>query len=262
MGESFESAGGPSDIKSTFRFAPATSPPLRAVTMIYDLEGFSDFFSTPDVQDYVPTFLNHVSSAISICIFGGLTYWHRKPDHVGALDLRVVHEKFLGDGSLYILLPPEGQSNFKETHINWLCNRLWNLRTRFHRVLESILEDVPITTIPRNIRIGIARGTLYELRSSDQTTTEYIGWCVNLASRLQRYCPQLGFIASARIKMSKADMEKHGYCRVIATKLKGFRGEYVLVDKQEFGELAAEVRDDLFSLVPHSGSSTSKELPA
>lgn len=47
---------------ATFRFTGKASYPRNAVALLYDLEGFSRFFNQPDVQDYVPTFLNHVSA--------------------------------------------------------------------------------------------------------------------------------------------------------------------------------------------------------
>jgi len=69
---------------------------------MYDLEGFSRFFNQPDVQDYVPVFLNHVSEAMGRCLFGGDDYWMNDKVKQLPLSFRVVHEKFTGDGALYI----------------------------------------------------------------------------------------------------------------------------------------------------------------
>jgi hypothetical protein len=51
---------------------------------------------------------------------------------------------------------------------------------------------------------------VYELQNADAEGKEYLGFCINQASRLQSYCPDLGFVASARLKISNAELEKHG----------------------------------------------------
>jgi hypothetical protein len=69
--------------KSTFKFSDQANPPKNAIALIYDLEGFSKFFNQPDVQHYIPAFLNHVSHAISVCLYGGTSYW--SPQEAGNL---------------------------------------------------------------------------------------------------------------------------------------------------------------------------------
>ena len=56
----------------------------------------------------------------------------------------------------------------------------------------------------------------------------------------------MGFIASARLGFSDAVLARHGYTRVVATKIKGFPREIVIVDKKEFDALQESVRVDLF----------------
>ena len=101
--------------------------------------------------------------------------------------------------------------------------------------------------MPTGIRFGVARGTIYELSIAKSVRTEYIGVCINLASRLQKYCAGLNFIASARWNMPSATLKKHRYLKVIATKIKGFPKEIVIVDKNEHQKLEAGIRKDLFS---------------
>src|ERR1041385_76943 len=91
---------------STFSFTGKASYPKNAVALLYDLEGFSQFFNQPDVQDYVPAFLNYVSAAMGVNLFGGEAYWANDAT-IDPLQIEVVHEKFTGDGALYILVPPE-----------------------------------------------------------------------------------------------------------------------------------------------------------
>jgi class 3 adenylate cyclase len=229
---------------NTFGFTRA-SRPRNSIALIYDLEGFSRFFNQPDVQDYIPAFLNYISEAVSICLFGGVAYWHDNTKYP-ALSSTPIHEKFMGDGGLYIFTPPQGLVEFKENFPVALCNRLWNLRKNFDQIIEKCLEEVPVFEIPRRIRFGLARGTVYELNNEADDRSEYIGYCINLASRLQSYCPDLGFIASARLRIPADMVGESGYRKVIATHIKGFSKELVLVDNQEYEKLDTEVRNSLF----------------
>jgi len=230
---------------STFNFTGRASHPKNAVALLYDLEGFSQFFNQPDVQDYVPVFLNHISAAMGVCLFGGTEYWTDNMT-LRPLEVQVAHEKFTGDGALYILLPEAGESDFPSSTLPNLCNRLWNLKQHFGNVVKRCLEDVPVVQVPRSIRFGLSRGSVFELRKPGTTATEYIGFCINLASRLQKYCRELGFIASARLMLPDDIITAHDYVKVVATQINGFANEIVLVDRDEYVELSDERRDSLF----------------
>ena len=237
-------------IDRTFRFADSASPPFNAIALVYDLQGFSKFFNQPDVQDYVPQFLNIVSKAMAIVIFGGTPYWSEEKENLEAVPLKVIHEKFMGDGALYILSPPEGQSTFDDVAIGSLCNRLWNLKKNFDAVLRASFETVPVVEVPRRIRFGLSRGSIYELDSVYAGKQEHIGFCINLASRLQGYCPDLGFIASARVRIPDQFLLEHEYRRVVATRIKGFPNEIVFVDDAEYSALDAATKKELFEDLP------------
>jgi class 3 adenylate cyclase len=229
---------------SPFAFDATASRPKRAVALIYDLEGFSRFFNQPDVQDYVPQFLNTINRALSIMILGGKTFWGDKED-VSPLSLQPAHYKFLGDGGLCLWVERADQK-ITTSFVAMLCNRLWNVQNRFEDILKTSHDHVPVVDIPKKIRFGIARGTVYELRHKGSRHKEYIGFCINLASRLQKYCPELGFIASARIGMNEERLVKYGYMRVVAKAIRGFPQEIVIVDKDEYEELPPDVRAQLF----------------
>jgi len=230
---------------STFSFTGKASYPKNAVALLYDLEGFSRFFNQPDVQDYVPAFLNHVSATMEVNLFGGEVYWSQG-ETIDRLKVEVAHEKFTGDGALYILLPPSGAADFPTGTLQMLCNRLWTLKNNFNEVVNKSLESVPVVEVPRSIRFGLSRGSVYELQRPGTTAREYIGFCINLASRLQKYCRELGFIASARLMLSDSEMARHGYMKVVATQIAGFPNEIVFVDEEEYAALSDETRNRLF----------------
>lgn len=232
-------------IKRIMTFSSTASRPRHALVLIYDLAGFSKFFNQPDVQDYVPRFLNHISDAIKRIIFGGPQYWLKNDEDWGVIQAPV-HEKFLGDGMLYIWTPPYRQNDFDKEFVVDLTNRIWNIQNNFDKIVARSLDDVPVRNLPNGIRFGLTRGTVFELTPEGSHTKEYIGFCINLASRLQKYCPDLAFIASARIGLPKKLLNKHGYIRVVGTKIRGFPDEILVVDKDEFSELDEKIRDELF----------------
>jgi class 3 adenylate cyclase len=232
----------------TVQFDSTASHPKHGIAMIYDLEGFSRFFNQPDVQDYVPKFLNLVSEALSITIYGGNAYWLPIPENLEPLAVSPVHEKFLGDGAMYIWLESGGEP-LTTSFVTTLCNRLWNLKKFFPTLLKTAFDQLPVVDLPTRVRFGVARGTIYELSRKDSDASEYIGFCMNLASRLQKYCPALDFIASARIGLAQERLDKHGYLRVVATHIKGFPREIVIVDKAEWTALDPSARDELFEEV-------------
>ena len=229
---------------STVQFDSRASQPRRGLAVVYDLEGFSRFFNQPDVQDYVPVFINHVSAAVSACIYGGKQYWVEGVNEE-PLTALPVHEKFLGDGAMYVWLGSD-VAPITPDFTAKLCNRLWNLKTRFKLVLAAAADALPVLDVPNRIRFGVAAGTIYELGRQDSDQREYIGFCINLASRLQKYCPELGFIASARIGIPQARLQEHRYVKVVAKSLKGFPREVVIVDQAEWDALGPTPRDGLF----------------
>lgn len=233
-------------LTSTARFEYRASRPKRAIVLFFDLGGFSNFLNQPDVHEYVPRYINRVMEAMAICFFGGTDYWVPKPSEERALAISPIHEKYVGDGALYIWTPPRGEAEFSEIFLINLINRLWNTKKFFGEINKRCLEDVPVVDLPPKIRFGLAKGSVYELAVQGSSRKEYIGFCINLASRLQKYCPELGFIASARLEIPQTLLDKHGYIRVVASSIRGFPKEIVILDKNEYDGLEPQRRESLF----------------
>lgn len=225
-------------------FEPRAGNPINALVLIFDLGGFSRFFSQPDVQQYVPKYLNKIFNCVTIVIHGGTNWWAEKPIRLGPLQ-SPIHQKFLGDGALYIW----NLNEFSPSNVVALANRLWNLKTAFVKVLGTCSEEVPVVDLPDKIRFGLSAGSVYKLTYLDSTQTEYIGYPINLASRLQGYCRDLGFIASARLNLPPKDLSDNGYIKVIAKNLKGFPKEIVIVDGNEYRRLDEITREQLFDSI-------------
>lgn len=226
-------------------FKANASHPEQAIVMIFDLEGFSKFFSQPDVQDYVSRYLNLVLEAIEICFNGGDAYWEPEKDGKIKKHHRLhvpIHSKFLGDGGLYIWK----YKDFTHPQILFLINRLYNLRLNFSKIVEKAMEEVPVIDIPKNIRFGISAGSVYKLNYINNNREEFIGYSINLASRLQSYCREIGFIVSGRLNIKTSELEKNKYIKQVATNIKGFPQEIVIVDKANFEKIEIGIKKELF----------------
>src|ERR1044071_6380488 len=125
-------------LTSTITFDSTASRPKLGLVVIYDLEGFSKFFNQPDAQSYVPKVINEVSEAISICIFGGNAYWidDEAKREYPSLDMTPVHEKFLGDGAMYLWVETKNKPLDRD-FIEALTNRLWLLKSGFRDVVKK-----------------------------------------------------------------------------------------------------------------------------
>lgn len=229
-------------------FKQESSQPLQAIVLIFDLEGFSKFFSHPDVSEYVPKFLNLVIGEIEETIKGGNPYWAMDIDDeqiaIPAFP-ELIHSKFLGDGGLYVWR----YNDFTEQQRLDLISTFWLLKLKYKRILKRAAEEIPFMDIPKNIRFGISAGTVYKLCYQHSDHQEYIGYSINLASRLQSYCRDIGFIVSGRLNIRTADLEGGQYVKVVATKIKGFPEEVVIVDQHEFAGLGRNIKDNLFSTI-------------
>lgn len=226
-------------------FKHVASIPEQAIILIFDLEGFSKFFSHPDINEYVPKLLNLILGEIDATIKGGKPYWavdiDEEPITVPAFP-ELIHSKFLGDGALYIWR----YNDFTEQQRLDLISTFWLLKLKYKRILKKAIEDIPFPGIPKNIRIGIAAGSIHQLIYQDSESEEYIGYSINLANRLQSYCRDIGFIVSGRLNISSADIEGGQYVKVIAQKIKGFPEEIVIIDQKEYESLAENIKTDLF----------------
>jgi len=232
-------------LTNTITFDSTASRPKHGFALIYDLDGFSKFFNQPDAQNYVPRVMNEISLALNICIFGGQAYWQDNKVKYHSLNRIPVHEKFLGDGAMYLWAETKHQP-LDPTFVQYLINRIFNLKMGFGHVVKKCYEIAPVVDLPQKIRFGLAMGTIYELTRKNSAQREYIGFPINLASRLQKYCPALGFIASARIGLPERMIKDDEYIKVVAKKIKGFPREIVIVDKDEYENLSKETKDLYF----------------
>ena len=227
-------------------FKSGAAVPEQAIVLIFDLEDFSKFSSQPDVHQYVHKFLNFVIEEIDKTINAAEPYWavdiDDEPIALSKLP-EVIHSKFLGDGALYIWR----YGDFTEQQKLDLLSVFWLFKLKFKRIVKKISEEIPLLEIPKKIRFGISAGTVHKLTYLNSLREEYIGYSINLASRLQNYCSEIGFIVSGRLNITSPDLEGGQYIKVVAQKIKGFPHEIVIIDQQEYEDLDKDIKQQLFS---------------
>ncbi len=233
-------------IRRMAAFNPEAGRARDGICVVFDIAGFSQFFNQPDVHSYVSSYLTQVIQCVETCIFGGDGFW--KPDAermLPPLSILPIYRKFVGEGCLYLWSPEESRQVTPE-FVTTLVSRLYDLRKGFDRVTKLCQDMIPVADMPRNIRIGIARGTVFELSSESGNGQEFIGVCMNLAPRLLKYCANLDFLISARLNLPRNSLDPMACKKVIATKIKDFNREIVVVSKAEFAALDPAIRDSLF----------------
>ncbi|MBD3347469.1 MAG: hypothetical protein GF401_20625 [Chitinivibrionales bacterium] len=231
----------------------APSEPSEVLAVVFDLEGFTDFTRQVDPQLAIPNFISEFFSwlftNIKECMIDkqqGNVLWAELP----------FFSKFTGDGVLFLWkidmkkiigIDSKLSSKKLQDHLQrFLCNivaSLYNFCKRYPVFLKSIKGRY--VDPPRQLRCGIARGNVFPIGAGK----DYVGPCINIASRLQKF-NGLSFVFSAR------GIDKRGFNidfeEVFVEKQVGIRGigthELVYVVKDEFAGLPEELKANFYEV--------------
>lgn len=235
---------------SSYSFEDVTATPKEVVILIYDFENFTTFLSIPDIHRDLARYLTFVDQEVRKIFLGGKPAYDA-PDEAETpkLEISIIHEKFLGDGALFIGEVKPSGPEARDSELNELCSRAWNTKEFFERVNSAAMKFMPVTDLPERIRIGITYGTVLELPRSDGEK-EYIGYAINLAARLQKYAGQASFLASARLPRADKWLSENNFVKVRAKALRGRNTELVFIDKSDFEQSQSSAEGkDLFEAV-------------
>lgn len=205
---------------------------IQALAAIFDLENFTSFFNQPDphivVPEYLSIFLDWCFKEISnkfkkddenenITIWGSLPFF----------------AKFLGDGILFIW----------DTSYSMGVNGICNIIITLHDICTEYSSDLlPIVRrkaakIPLRLRCGIARGQIMSIGNGQ----DFVGPCINIASRLQKIS-QLSFAFSSRgVDIEKGMSPENRELYILKKmKVRGIGDELIYFDKNEFESLSSK----------------------
>jgi len=170
----------------------------NALAAVFDLEGFTDFCNQIDPQLVIPEFLD--------CFLSWL-FQKIEESFTESIDKEVVtiwgslpfFGKFTGDGALFLWDTDlsMGQSGIGNITISLrhICEQY---QTEFHPKISK-----EIAKVPKKLRVGIARGQVLSIGDNN----DFVGPCINMASRLQKL-GSLSFAISRRGFNPKECFEK------------------------------------------------------
>lgn len=207
------------------------STQLNALSVIFDLEGFTNFCKQIDPQlavpEYLSEFLKWIFSEIKIELIEK-TY---KEGYSTWADLPFL-SKYLGDGLLFIW----DTKDMDDTEIQNIVVSMYEICQKYTKeFLPRISKNV--VSPPSKLRCGIARGIIYSVGNGN----DYVGPCINMSARLQKLY-NLSFSFSRR-GINPENMSTT-YKKLFTVKKVDIRGigndELVCVLKLEFDKLVAD----------------------
>ncbi|OGN99717.1 MAG: hypothetical protein A2Y58_01615 [Chloroflexi bacterium RBG_13_51_52] len=201
----------------------------EAVAAVFDLTGFTAFCNQVDAYLAIPAFLNGFYEWFFSSIIYGLTDEEGDSTYFWA-DLPIL-VKFLGDGLLVVW----DAHRMNDAQICRLAATLYNICYAYRQDFYPQI-NMAVNKPPAVLRCGMARGKVFSIGNG----SDYIGHCINSASRLSNlnplsFCfPQRGF--PIREYMSPQ------YAQLFVPKYVSVRGigdnEQIWVVKEEFEGLA------------------------
>lgn len=208
----------------------AKSKQIDVIAAVFDLSGFTNFCSQVDPHLSMPRFLNEFLN----WLFGEIKLQlELKRFRQGIL----LHSelpffaKFMGDGVLFLW-------NTENMNMTMICNIVVTLRNICNRYSSGFAPAIKmhLSHIPKSLRCGVARGMVCSVGDGE----DYVGPCINIASRLQKLS-NLGFCFSKRgidfdEGMAKETAQKY---MVKSVSIRGIGGdELVVVRKPDFEKLS------------------------
>ena len=170
------------------------STQIEAIAAVFDLSGFTSFCSQVDPHLAVPEYLNRFLS----WLFDEIKKEHLAESHKEGKELYCdlpFLAKFLGDGVLFLWdVRDMGETAIRNVVVS-LKNICFSYGDEFYPKIR-----MEVVAPPKLLRCGIARGKVFSVGNGQ----DYVGPCINIASRLQKM-GQLTFCFSRR----GFDMSKH-----------------------------------------------------
>ena len=152
------------------------SKQINALSVIFDLEGFTNFCKQIDPQLGVPEYLSEFLKWIFDEIKKELTQEKHEEGYATWADLPFL-SKYLGDGILFLW----NTEDMDEVAIKNVVVSMYEIcknykKNFFPKISKSIISAPP------KLRCGIARGAIYSVGNG----SDYVGPCINMSARLQK----------------------------------------------------------------------------
>jgi len=209
----------------------AKSHQIDALSVMFDLEGFTKFCKQIDPQLAVPEFLSQFLKWVFQQIKEELIDQKYEEGYKTYASLPFL-SKFMGDGLLFLWDTSElseGEIADIVVSMREICK---NYKSKFINGINDCIVDAP-----QILRCGIARGIIYSVGNGN----DFVGPCINVSARLQKY-NSLSFCFSRRgIDPKKMHESLHETFVVKKVDIRGIgENELICVVKNEFEMLSNE----------------------
>lgn len=199
-----------------------------ALSVIFDLEGFTNFCKQIDPHLAVPEYLSEFLKWLFVEIRTQLIQKEYKLGYTTWANLPFL-SKYLGDGVLFLW----DTQNMSETEITNIVVSMYEVCVNYkEKFLKIITKD--IITPPKKLRCGIARGLVYSIGGGN----DYVGPCINMSARLQKLY-SCSFCFSRRgINPTKMGKSYQSFFTIKQVNIRGIGdGELVCFLKEEYDKM-------------------------
>lgn len=204
---------------------------VDALSVMFDLEGFTKFCKQIDPQLAVPEFLSKFLTWIFQQIKLELIDKEFEEGYKTFASLPFM-SKFMGDGLLFLWDTSQLEEGAIADIVVSMREICKNYNKKFVKEIEYSIVDTP-----QKLRCGIARGFIYSVGNGN----DFVGPCINVSARLQKF-NSLSFCFSRR-GISPSAMHD-SFKDTFLVKKVDIRGigetELVCVVKEEFEKLSPE----------------------
>jgi len=206
---------------------------VQALVAFLDLEGFTEFCNQVDSHLVIPEFMTRYIGWVFECL-AEKAKEGEDGDRIQLWGSLPFYMKFLGDGLLFMW------DTQYIGHLNGILNVVGHLYDLGMEYQSKFLPQVRkhVSKPPTKLRCGVARGQVISVGEKE----DYVGSCINIASRLQKLS-LLSFAVSRR--GLELDHEPCGSrwkaFALVETSLRGIGDqELIYVLKKELDSLPAE----------------------
>lgn len=210
---------------------------IEALSVIFDLEGFTAFCKQVDPHLAVPQYLNEFLKWIFNEIKTELICETFDDGYSTWADLPFL-SKYLGDGLLFLW----NATQLSDVSINNIIVAMYRICKKYESDFFPHISQ-KVTQPPFKLRCGLARGFIYSVGNGN----DFVGPCINISARLQKL-NSLSFCFSQRgIDINNFSSD---FATTFITKKVAIRGigedELVCIPREEY-ETLPKIEKDKFS---------------
>lgn len=212
--------------------------PRDVICAFFDLEGFTKFCNRADSGEVIPVFLNpylnwffeQIREKTKFKEYDeGIATYHDLPFLI----------KFLGDGLMVLWDVTDSEVKDLRNIILSALEITENYQNGFFPKIK-----LEVGSPPANLRCGIAKGTVYSIGNGDGQ--DYVGTCINLASRLQKlHLPGIRFAFSSIGIPKEAFSPSENRFIKCSVDIRGIGENVIFILKREYDNLDKAQRKKL-----------------